>query len=98
MNKAGHLTLAGLSFSAAFGLVAFSAFHLGRDNGFDEGYLQGESKMRAAFYQKRVDCQDARAEAGVVLGQYILGENDVSARDVDAAEQAASNACRSFEF
>lgn len=92
-NISATITLV-TSFAGVAGICLYMGYKHGQDNSNQEAFEAGYQ----AFQDELTACKDANKAAGEALGDYILGENNVSEADLDTAELEAEELCAKFEL
>lgn len=80
-------------FASAVGLGFYAGTFWQDAQSYDDAYNAGYQ----AFQDELDVCRDAQISAGKALGDYILGENDITEVELDNLEAAAEALCVKFE-
>lgn len=98
MNRTSRNITAVVSLAASFAGVAGICLYMGYKHGHENANQDAFEAGYQAFEDELTACKDANKAAGIALGDYILGENNVSEADLDAAELEAKELCAKFEL
>lgn len=82
------------SFAGVAGVCLYAGFNWGKENADKQAYEAGYQ----AFQDELSACHDAQKNAGILLGDYLLGENAVTESNLNTAEANAAVLCAKFEF
>lgn len=98
MNRKARNIAAVVSLASSFAGVGAICLYMGYNHGQDQADQDAFEAGYQSFQDELTACHDAKREAGIALGNYILGENEVTESDLDEAEANAEELCEKFEF